>query len=120
MRNRNAFTLIEVLIALLIIAIALAAAIRATNNSVRASIHVKNTVTAHWVGLNILSEIQTNSGVAMPKPGSPVLGKTKMLNQEWDWIAQAKTASQLNNITQITVTVSLKNKVINSVEGYVS
>ena len=119
MKKQNAFTLIEVLIALLIIAIALAAAIRATNQSVRATIHVRNSVTAHWVGLNILSEIQTNTGVVQPKNGNIVSGKTETLGQEWEWTAQAESASQFDHLTQITVTVSLKNHVINSVTGYV-
>lgn len=116
MKKNAAFTLIEVLIALLIIAIALAAAVRATNQSIRATIHVKNAVTAHWVGLNILSEMQTGI-VLPPKPGNQISGKTEMLNQEWNWIAKADSSSPSSNLIQITVTVSLKNKVMGSVSG---
>ena len=117
-RSAAAFTLIEVLIALLIIAIALAAAIRATNESIRATIHVRNSVTAHWVGLNILSQMQTGI-MSAPKSGNQLYGKTDMLNQQWKWTAETDLSSQLNNIERITVTVNLKNKRITSVTGYV-
>lgn len=118
-KKENAFTLIEVLIALLIIAIALAAAIRATNSSIRATIHVRNAVTAHWVGLNILSEMQTHSGVSLPKPGNQVSGETNMLDRHWEWTARAETTAFSAQITQVTVTVRLRNRVINIVTGYV-
>jgi prepilin-type N-terminal cleavage/methylation domain-containing protein len=50
MKHKSAaFTLIEVLIALLIITIALGAAVRSVNESVRATTHVRNSVAAHWV-----------------------------------------------------------------------
>lgn len=117
--NKKAFTLIEVLIALLIIAIALAAAIRATNDSVQTTIHIRNTMTAHWVALNILSEIETKIGPSQPTPENPVSGSTEMLGQKWNWTARAQTSSQLDNITRITVTVSLRGKVISSVSGFV-
>lgn len=117
-RSVAAFTLIEVLIALLIIAIALTAAIRATNESIRATIHVRNSMTAHWVGLNILSQMQTGI-ISSPASGNHVSGKTKMLEQNWNWTAQAESSSQLDNIMRITINVSLKDKPITSVVGYV-
>jgi general secretion pathway protein I len=117
-KNTAAFTLIEVLIALLIIAIALAAAIQATDASIRTTIHVRNSLAAHWVGLNVLSEIQTGL-ILLPKSSSQLSGKTSMLEQRWDWTARSNTSSQLPDVNQMSVTVSLKNHVINSVVGYV-
>ena len=116
-RNNSAFTLIEVLIALLIIAIALAAAIRATTNSVRATIHVRNTMIAHWVGLNILSEIQTNQ-IALPKSENELSGETKMFNQEWQWHIVANSSQQMPDVLRMVVTVSLKKHTLNSVTGF--
>src|SRR3990167_11375749 len=83
-----AFTLIEVLVALLIIAIALGAAVCSVNESVRVTRHVRNSVTAHWVGLNILSQIQTGL-IAAPTTSNIMHGQVKMLNQEWQWTAKA-------------------------------
>ncbi len=116
-QKSRAFTLIEVLIALLIIAIALAAAIRATNESIRATAHVKNTVVAHWVGLDVLSEIQTGL-LTPPGPGSSQTGDTKMLGREWQWDA-VSAESPFPNINQITITVRFRNHVVNTVTGYI-
>lgn len=115
-RKSSAFTLIEVLIALFIIAIALAAAIQATNQSVRATMHVRNTTIAHFVAMNILSEIQVGM-TPPPTSGSPTNGQTKMLGEEWKWTASEK--SENNTEKLIVVTVSQKNNRITEVEGYV-
>ncbi|MCX7125333.1 MAG: type II secretion system minor pseudopilin GspI [Gammaproteobacteria bacterium] len=117
-RNSRAFTLIEVLIALMIIAIALGAAIRATNSSIHTTIHVKNTMGAHWVGMNVLSAMQTGI-TPTPRPGNTSNGKTNLLGQEWHWTAQSEEFSQLPGVTKITVTVRLKNHSITSVTGYI-
>jgi len=114
----HAFTLIEVLIALLIIAIALAAAIRATNESIRTTIHVQNSVAAHWVGLNILSEIQTGM-ITLPRSSNTLQGKTKMLNHEWQWSVQIDPSEKIKGLTRMTVAVSLKDHIINSVTGFI-
>lgn len=118
LKKFRAFTLIEVLIALLIIAIALAAAIRATNESIRATAHVKNTVVAHWVGLNVLSEIQTGL-LTPPGSGNSQTGNTKMLGREWQWDA-VSSESQFPNINKIIITVRFRNHVVNIVTGYIS
>lgn len=115
-RNSKAFTLIEVLIALFIIAIALAAAIQATNQSVRTTTHVRNTTLGHFVAMNILSEIQLDLMVP-PTSGNPVNGKTKMADEEWQWSAAIKSENKDEQV--VAVTVSLKNNRITEVEGYV-
>ena len=115
-RNTTAFTLIEVLIALLIIAIALAAAIRATNVSIRTATNVRNTMAAHFVGLNILSEIQTGLS-AMPTVSNPKHGETRLLGKEWAWTA--KDESEADNVMRVMVTVRLKGHRVTSIAGYV-
>lgn len=112
MRKRHqGFTLIEVLIALLIIAIALAATIRATQQSIRATTRVKNVMTAHFVGMNILSQIQTGI-LTFGQSSQSLRGDSKMLNREWHWMATQTEGS-------VTVVVGIKNQHINSVTGYV-
>lgn len=116
MKNRSvAFTLIEVLIALFIIAIALSAAIRSTNQSIHTTTAVQNTMAAHWVAMNILSAFQTGqlhfSGV------NTLDGKTLMLNRQWQWHADEELP--VANIMQVTVTVFYQKHSINAVTGYV-
>lgn len=119
MKHKSAaFTLIEVLVALLIIAIALAAAVRSVNESVRVTTHVRNSVAAHWVGLNVLSQIQTGL-IIMPTASNVMHGQVKMMNQEWQWTAQASPSPQSSDITKILVTVALKKHVVNEVAGFI-
>lgn len=118
MKRNAAFTLIEVLIALMIIAIALGGAIRASNESTRVTIHVRNTMIAHWVGLNILSEIQTGL-MPLPKENNPLKGQTKMLGQTWAWAAQLSISDKLPTVMRIVVSVQLKGRRITSVTGYI-
>ena len=118
MRNNKGFTLIEVLIALIIIAVALAAAIRATTASTYATMHLRKTMTAHWVGMNILSEVQT--GMIVSSPGNNVEpGKTEMLGSTWHWAVNTTSSPEAPSIVKITVTVSDDEKqVVTTVTGY--
>lgn len=115
MKKQNAFTLIEVLIALMIIAIALAAAVRATTESIRATRHVRNITIAHFIAMNVISEIQTNM---LPlSESNPVRGKTNMLGQNWAWSATIQSKNQFN-LETVVVKVRLKDRVVTTVTGY--
>lgn len=115
--QQKAFTLIEVLIALVIIAIGLAASARSVNESIRTTTHVRNTIAAHWVGMNILSEIKTGL-IQAPSVGNAINGKTKMMNQEWEWRARIDADEVMRHVNRITVTVGVRHRVINTVVGY--
>jgi general secretion pathway protein I len=116
MRNARAFTLIEVLIALMIIAIALAAAVRGTNESIRVTRHVSNVTAAHVVGMNVMSEIQVGM-LTLDQSHPSARGKTNLLGQEWEW--HASLSPDQNRSPKVVVKVALKNRTITSVIGYV-
>ena len=110
------FTLIEVLIALLIIAIALTASVQATNSSIRATTHVRQMMMAHWVGLNILSQIQTG---LLPLPvSSSSQGQSQLLSQTFSWSAASVISPNLPKIARIKVQVSVDDHVLDTVIGY--
>lgn len=118
MKKFLGFTLIEVLIALIIISIALAASIRVTNQSIRDTTHVQNTMIAHWVAMNIISEIQVGI-IKLPIAGNIKKGKTSMLNKKWDWVVENNKSLRITDATKIKVTVSYRHRVVTSVTGYV-
>ena len=115
LKRSRAFTLIEVLIALLIIAIALGAVVRATTQSVLATTHVRNTMGAHWVAMNVLSEMQTGL-LPVPHAGDVVRGKTKMLRKIWHW----RASLQADSLSHIVISVLLKGLPVTSVSGAIN
>lgn len=117
MRNKG-FTLVEVLIALLIIAIALTAVIHATTQTTRSLNRVQEKMIAHWVGMNVLSEVQTQL-IVIPKDASLPPGKTEMLGAQWYWTI--RTEPMQATPSELRVQVSVENQqhhFITTVIGY--
>lgn len=115
----NGFTLIEVLIALMIIAIALSAVIRAMNQSIRVIDKVKTAMATHWVAMNALSEIQLGM-IRMPAVDDPVHGKAQMFGQTWEWMAKPDDGNLPSYATPIRVIVTEHGQPIDSISGFVS
>jgi len=82
------FTLLEVLIALTILALSLTAALKTASVASDNSRYLRDKTLAHWVAMNILTEIQI-------KRQWPTLGRqegsTQMANRTWYWHLQVKT-----------------------------
>jgi len=80
-RNRG-FTLLEVLVALAVLTIALAATIKvAANQSINAE-HLRDKTLAHWVAMNQIAELQLTQ--AWPATGKKE-GTEEMGLREWHW-----------------------------------
>ncbi len=79
------FTLIEVLIALAILAIALTAIIKVTAQNIRDTTYIQNKTIAAWIGTEIINEIRagiTNIPDHLEK-------NIVILNQPWSWEANS-------------------------------
>lgn len=111
----RAFTLIEVLIALMIIAIAMTAAIRATHESIRTTARVRDVTIAHWVAMNVISEIQLGQ-LKASTVDNVLQGKSQMLNQTWAWSAMISENNL--HLKRIVVQVKRHHQVITSVTGF--
>lgn len=94
------FTLIEVLLALSVIAIALTALIKSTAQSVAGTSHIKDKTISHWVAMQGVTMIQL--GLIT---GSDISQVTTMLGQRWYWRAKLQP-TPINHMQQINITVS--------------
>jgi len=81
-QNNSGFTLLEVIIALGILAIAMAAAIKGVSDYANNATYLRNRTFAHWVAMNQIAEYQL--GKEWPaigkRDGSAIQGKF-----EWRW-----------------------------------
>jgi len=84
--KNNGFTLIEVLVALMVLAIAFTAAVLSTQNSIRNTIHIKQNLSAHWVGMNVMSEMQVGV-LAPPTESQKAHGEAQQLGKIFEWTA---------------------------------
>lgn len=81
------FTLLEVLVALTIIAIALGALLSTSGTQVSSTAYLKQKTLAHWVAVNELTQIQV--AAEFPELGNK-RGATDMANTTWYWIRTTK------------------------------
>lgn len=87
MKNKTAgFTLIEVMIALAIIAISLTAVIKATSQNIKDVIYLQNKMTAHWVALNVMNQARVGL-LKISGQSDKLEQETKMLGGTWAWTA---------------------------------
>ena len=78
------FTLLEVLVALAVLALALSAAVSAAAAYVGNQAYLQERTLAHWVARNVLTELQ----LEMPWPGTGERSDTaRMADLDWTWQA---------------------------------
>ncbi|MCX7556553.1 type II secretion system minor pseudopilin GspI [Xanthomonadaceae bacterium JHOS43] len=76
------FTLLEVLVALLLLSLALVALVRLAGLDARANSQLHEGTIAQWVGANVLAEARLRDG--FPAVGSSN-GETRMGGRRWRW-----------------------------------
>lgn len=117
-RSDNGFTLLEVLIALAVLAIGMIAAISTAGTSIRLAGELRDKTFAHWVAMNEVAALRL-------APARPGLGTQKgvatMAGRKWDWRAIiSKTADPDILRADIEVSSALKpDSPITSVTGFI-
>ena len=101
MRARGGFTLIEVLVALAIAAIGLAAVLAVVTNSARNATYLRDKVYASWIGQNVITELRI--GTTMPSVDR-TSGDVEFAGQKWKW-EQTVTQTDVPGIRRIDVAV---------------
>lgn len=112
------FTLIEVMVALTIIAISLGALLSTSGAQAVSASYLKQKTLAHWVAMNELTQLRILK--SLPDVGEKK-GSTEMANHEWHWIRTTKKTEQ-NNTRQITYVIyadKAREKNLTSLIGYV-
>lgn len=77
-------TLLEVLVALVILAVALTAIIKATAENIRATTYLQEKTLATWVGLNALNKARLEL-IQLPEAPEHQDNTEIVLGQEWEW-----------------------------------
>ena len=103
--RHKGFTLIEVLLALAVIAIALTALLKATAQSVAHTQRIKEKSISHWVAMQGVAAIQL--GLISPPLNQEITEVTKMLGQRWYWRAEL-FSTPIKSMQKISITVSEK------------
>ena len=117
MRARG-FTLLEVMIALLVVALGMGAVITVTGESGWKSAHLRQSTIANWVAYNELALFRAKR--TWPNSERRT-GQTEMANVVWEW-TMTFTETPNTSVREVLVEVRLEDEptVKASVKGFVS
>ncbi|OGT45514.1 MAG: type II secretion system protein GspI [Gammaproteobacteria bacterium RIFCSPHIGHO2_12_FULL_41_20] len=112
-------TLIEVLIALAIVAIAFTAIIKVASQNIRATTYLQEKTVATWVGLQVVNEARVGLLVVPEAPGK-LEQETTMLGHTWAWhLYRLPSANKQVREVQVDVLRSKSGTIVTSLVGYV-
>lgn len=100
-RTGRGFTLIEVLAALVIVALGMLAAIDAVNQSARNGIYLRDKTLAHWIALNVITERRLQES---PPDLAESEGRVDFAGEQWRWHLKV-TQTQVQTMRRMDVTV---------------
>lgn len=107
--SHKGFTLIEILIALAVIAISLGALISSSGTQAQQATYLKQKTIAHWVAMNEITKLQIAN--TFPDLGDEK-GSTEMANHEWFWTRTTKelavTKRYAKSVSRYTLTNNAK------------
>lgn len=100
------FTLIELVVALAVLAIGMTAVLHSTSQAANAGTFLKQRTIAHWVASNRAAEFSINK--EWPSPGVSS-GTESMANRTWRWEAEVQNTS-VPELRLVTIRVSLEDE----------
>ncbi len=95
------FTLIEVLAALVIVALGMLGVIEAVTQSARNGAYLREKTLAHWIALNVITEKRLQQE---PPPVAESSADVEFAGQRWRWSMQV-TQTQVSSLRRMDVSV---------------
>ena len=102
-RDCGGFTLIEVLVALAIVAVGMAALLGALSSSASTTAYLRDKTFAEWVALNQIASLRLKMQTAPPATGNTT-GDVEFAGRSWHW-RQEVSATEVQGIVRIDVKV---------------
>jgi len=119
--QQRGFTLLEILVALTVLAIALSASLAAVSQYTKQVTELKQRTIAHWVAMNEINRLRVTEAFANSGEKS---GKQAMANTTWAWKYTITKPPGLDtskvDMRQVTVEVTLEgeDKILATLTGY--
>jgi general secretion pathway protein I len=112
------FTLIEVLAALVIVALGMIAAIQAVTQSARNGTYLREKTLAHWIGMNVITDRRLQGE---PPDVAESTGRVEFAGEFWQWTMKV-TQTQVDSLRRMDVAVrradAPEDSVLASVSGF--
>lgn len=117
-RHCRGFTLIEILVALAVLAISLFAIIKMSSENVANTAHVRDKTIAQWTALNLLTEMQVQK--SWPTIGA-ANGQQEMAGRDWYWTSLISQTSDADvRKVEISVLHSSDDNALVTLSGYIA
>lgn len=100
-KSNMGFTLLEVMVALFIVAVAMGGAIKVIENSAQNASRLTNKTFANWVAINKITELRLSK--EWPKLGK-VNGESEMSDRTWKWV-QHTIKTDDENVKRVELSV---------------
>lgn len=104
---KKGFTLLEVMVALLIIALVLSAMSMTISRQAKTAHYLDQKMAAHWVAMNVISRLTVELPLVKAVPSES--GRMDMFHQFWFWTAEMMPVGD-TSIERITVSVAATEK----------
>lgn len=106
MKHRHGFTLVEVMVALLIIGLALPALLSQLMSQVDATAHLRDKTLAGWIARDQLERLRLQQRFTGQEPNLAQSGRRQLAGREWEWSMETE-ATAMPGIMKQTVHAGL-------------
>ncbi|HEY0942154.1 MAG TPA: type II secretion system minor pseudopilin GspI [Steroidobacter sp.] len=100
-RRLGGFTLIEVLVALVVVGLGMLAVIQTVSQTANTSFYMREKTLAHWIAMNKLTEVRLQPG---PPPIDKSSDEVEMAGRDWRWTMEVKQ-TPVESIRRIEIRV---------------